>query len=173
MEIATRTGVLSDLLWDLFKEVALGYRSVLWKRFGPWQILNRVFLTELAIALLVEIALRAFTCSGREIFAHLMVAGHILTGRWILKAGRVLERRLWDVTLEKRCALLYWTKLCVDRAFNDILRISVRIIILWPWIISRIQVSAIQCARAETLWLGIKHRFVLWGSRNICKGIND
>ena len=79
-----------------------------------------------------------------EVPAHFMMSWCILVWRGIVKAGRILEWRLVNISAKKGVSDRNSTETGVNWPFDDILRLlSVCVIVLGTWIVHSVQVSVL------------------------------
>ena len=126
-------------------------------------------------ALLVNVArgLLVFaTTARREVSTHLVVGGHILAWRGILKTGWVLERRFGNISVEQGDSVSDSSELGVNRSLNDILGFpSVTIVILRAWIVNSVKISLV--LGCESISLRVEYVLALGTSLDFLKIFNN
>ena len=171
MQVAARSWVLTDLLWNTLEEVSANDWLVGRLRFNsPWSVFHD-WLKQVATALLIDKpTVFLVRISRAKIFAHFMLPRWILAWRRIFAACWVLKGWLRHIPVQKWRALLNWVKLSVNRSFNNVLWfLGVGIIVLRSWVIDRVEVSV--WLPAIGAW--VEHGFGPWTSLHLSKVFNQ
>ena len=160
MKVAAWSWVLTDLLWDTFKEVSFYYGLIR----GLWLLCpNSIFhdCIKSSTTLLIDKTAMGLVRIASEIFAHLMLAWRVLARWWVLQTSWILEGRLRDISVQKRVALLCGTETSVDGPLDNVLGLLwMCVVVLWPWVVDRVEIG---------VWLPaigarVKHGFGPWAS---------
>ena len=149
MEVRTWAWVLSDLLWNTLKEVSLDHRLEGWLSPIFVHLIVGRFMHKATALVTIDVHhawLQAIYCiyraaPWRDIFAHFVVSWNVLVRRRVLEMGRIFERRLWNVSIKKRCSVWDRAELSVYRALDDVLRCFwVSIVVLRSWVVDKVEI---------------------------------
>ena len=167
--------IVSDLLWNAFEEIT-ARNWLIWRLWLTFvKIFNRLVFVKETDALLVNVArgLLVFaTTARREVSTHLVVGGHILAWRGILKTGWVLERRFGNISVEQGDSVSDSSELGVNRSLNDILGFpGVTIVILRAWIVNSVKISLV--LGCESISLRVEYVLALGTGLDFLKIFNN